>query len=85
MKKRSEYTAFEWANLYPDERQAAMDAKTDAAVGRNVMPVRAADGRGVAYVDKATGAPVPSTPARRIGDSSDGPFHFDREQPEPSA
>lgn len=67
MKKQSEYTAAEWANLYPEQRYAIQQAANDAALGRNVMPVRAADGRSVVHVDKATGAPVAATPARRIG------------------
>jgi hypothetical protein len=66
-KRRSEYTAAEWARLFPEQRFAIEQAETDAALGRNVMPVRAADGRSVAYVDKATGAAVPNVPARRIG------------------
>jgi hypothetical protein len=44
-----------------------MKAETDEATGRNVIPVRAQDGRGVIYIDKATGKPVAGTPDRRIG------------------
>jgi hypothetical protein len=67
MKKRSEYTALEWARLYPEQRYAAMQAENDEAAGRNIMPVRAEDGRGVNYIDKATGKQVAGTPDRRIG------------------
>jgi hypothetical protein len=67
MKKRSEYTALEWAKLWPNQRYDAMQAENDEAAGRNIMPVRAADGRGVSYIDKATGKPVAASPDRRIG------------------
>jgi hypothetical protein len=67
VKKQSEYTAIEWANLYPEQRYAIQQAANDAALGRPAMPVRAADGRGVVYVDRASGKPIQAAPARRIG------------------
>jgi hypothetical protein len=67
MKKRSEYTAAEWANLYPDQRAAALQAETDDAVGRNAIPVRGPDGRSTIFVDRTTRAPVTAAPPRRIG------------------
>lgn len=67
MKKRSEYSAVEWARLFPEQRYAAIQAETDAALGRNAIPVRAADGRSTVYIDRATGKPVPAKPERRIG------------------
>jgi hypothetical protein len=67
MKKRSEYTAVEWAQLYPEQRYAAQQAEFDQAAGRNARPVGGADGRSFVFVDKATGAPIPDAPPRRIG------------------
>jgi hypothetical protein len=68
MKKKSEYTAAEWWDLYPEQRYAAEQAENDAKLGRNLMPVRAADGRGVIYVDPITKQPVAAKqPSRRMG------------------
>jgi hypothetical protein len=67
MKKRSEYNAIEWARLYPEQRYAAIQAENDAALGLSAIPVRAADGRGVVYIDPVTRAPAATAPARRIG------------------
>jgi hypothetical protein len=69
-KRQSEYTAAEWADLYPEARYAAMQAEADSRMGRAAIPVRAADGRSTVYVDRITGAPVPTpaaAPARRMG------------------
>jgi hypothetical protein len=68
MKRKSEYTASEWAQLFPEERYAIQQADNDDALGHNVMPVRAADGRSTVYVDRVTGAPIASSPTRRIGE-----------------
>ncbi len=67
MKKRSEYSAADWARLYPDERYAIEQAEIDQALGRNSIPVRGADGRSTVFVDRTTGAPIPAAPLRRIG------------------
>ena len=67
MKKRSEYTAAEWAQLYPEQRYAAEQAEFDQALGRNAMPVRAPNGRDTIMVDKTTRIPIPAAPPRRIG------------------
>ena len=69
MKKRSDYTAAQWAGLYPEQRYQIEQAETDAALGRNAnaMAVRGPDGRSTVFVDKATGAPIPVAPPRRIG------------------
>jgi hypothetical protein len=66
-KRQSEYSALEWAKLYPDARYAAMQAENDASLNRNVIPVRGADGRSTVMVDRATGKPIPDAPQRRIG------------------
>ncbi|WP_156164860.1 hypothetical protein [Bradyrhizobium sp. LTSP885] len=67
MKKQSEYSAIEWARLFPDERYRAMQAENDASAGRNIIPVRGADGRSTVFIDRATGKQVDATSARRIG------------------
>jgi len=54
-------------NIWAEKRYAIQQAADDEALGRNTMQVRAADGRSVVYVDKATGAAIPATPSRRIG------------------
>jgi hypothetical protein len=64
-KRRSEYTAAQWADLYPDQRYAADQAENDALLGRNAIPVRAADGRSVVFIDPVTKQPVAATPSRR--------------------
>ena len=66
-KRQSEYTPAEWADLYPEQRYAIQQAANDVALGRPAMPVRAADGRGVVYVDRASGKQIQTTPERRIG------------------
>lgn len=69
MKKRSDYTPAQWAQLYPEERHAIDEAANDIALGRgsSTIHVRAAEGRGVVIIDRATGQPVASAPPRRIG------------------
>ena len=69
MKKRSDFSAAQWASLYPEQRYAIEQAETDAALGRNAnaMAVRGADGRSTIFVDKVTGAPIPAALPRRIG------------------
>ena len=67
MQKRSDYTAAQWAHLYPEQRYAIEQAESDAALGRGAIAVRAADGRSTVYIDPVTRVPVPSAPARRIG------------------
>jgi hypothetical protein len=66
-KRQSEYSALEWAKLYPDERYRAMQAENDVSLERNVIPIRGADGRSTVMVDRATGKQIPVVPARRIG------------------
>lgn len=69
MNHRSDYTAAQWANLFPEQRYAIEQAETDRALGRtaDVMQVRGPDGRSSIMVDRATGKPIASTPLRRIG------------------
>jgi hypothetical protein len=67
MQKRSDFTPAQWAQLYPNQRYAIEQAEFDQALGRNNIPVRGADGRTTVFVDKATGAPIPAAPPRRIG------------------
>jgi hypothetical protein len=69
-KRQSEYSAAEWAGLFPEQRYAAMQAEADSRMGRAAIPVRAADGRSTVYVDPITRAPVPTpriAPARQMG------------------
>jgi hypothetical protein len=66
-KRQSEYSAIEWAKLYPDQRYAAMQVENDASLNRNVIPVRGADGRSTVMIDRATGKQIEATPERRIG------------------
>jgi hypothetical protein len=67
MKKMHEYSAAEWAQLFPEQRYLIKQAADDAAAGRGLMPVRAADGRGVIYVDPVRKKPVTAATPRRIG------------------
>jgi hypothetical protein len=70
IKRQSEYTAAQWADLYPEARYAAMQAEADYTMGRTAIPTRAADGRSVVYFDPVTGQPVATptvAPARRMG------------------
>lgn len=69
MKRMHEYSAIEWAKLYPEERYVIKKAADDAATaGRSgAIPVRAADGRGVVWIDAITKKPVAPSAARRIG------------------
>ncbi len=64
VKKRSEYSAIEWARLYPNERYLAMQAENDASSDRNLIPIRGADGRSTVLIDRATGKPA--TPSQRV-------------------
>jgi hypothetical protein len=66
-KRQSEYTALEWAQLYPEQRYAAMQAENDASLDRNVIPVRGPDGRSTIMIDRATGKQVPAAAPRHIG------------------
>jgi hypothetical protein len=68
MKQMHEYSKFEWAALWPEQRFAIKRAADDAAAGRNLIPTRAADGRGVVWIDPITKQPVAAPAAqRRIG------------------
>lgn len=67
MKKRSDFTPAQWAQLYPEQRYKIEQAEYDQALGRNAMPVRGPDGRSTVFVDKVTGAPIPAAAPRRIG------------------
>ena len=67
VKRQSDFTAVEWARLYPEQRFAIQQADTDAAINRNAIPVLAADGRSTVYLDPVTRAPIPQVPGRRIG------------------
>lgn len=68
MKRMSEYSAVEWQKLWPEQRYKLKQEADDLAAGRSgAIPVRASDGRGVVWVDRATGKPVAPAAARRIG------------------
>jgi hypothetical protein len=67
MPKRSDYSPAQWASLYPEQRYAIEQAEYDQALGRNAIQVRAADGRGVVYLDPVTKQPIPPANPRRIG------------------
>jgi hypothetical protein len=67
MSKRSDYTTAQWHNLYPEQRYAIEQAEYDQALGRNSIQVRAADGRGVVYLDPVTRQPIPAAAPRRVG------------------
>jgi hypothetical protein len=67
IKRESEYSALEWSLLFPEQRFAARQLESDAQLGRNVIPVRGADGRSTVMVDRATGKQIQTTPERRIG------------------
>ena len=69
MKKRSDFTPAQWAQLYPEQRYAIEKAEDDRALGRgtDVVHVRGADGRSTVQVDRATGTPIPAAPPRRMG------------------
>jgi hypothetical protein len=64
VKKQSEYSAIEWQQLFPEQRYAAKQAEDDARMGRAAIPIRAADGRGVVYIDPVTRKPVPQPSAQ---------------------
>jgi hypothetical protein len=69
-KRESEYSPAEWQSLFPEQRYAARQAEADAQMGRAAIPVRAADGRGVVFLDPLTKKPVTTptvVPARRMG------------------
>lgn len=68
MKRRSEYSALDWAKLSPEARWAIEQNETDIAVGRHgpdVIAVRAVDGISTTYIDRQTRAPV-TAPTRRL-------------------
>ena len=69
VKRMSEYTALEFSRLFPEERYAAKQAESDHAMGRSAIPVRAANGRDVVFIDPVTRAPVPNPKfqPRRMG------------------
>ena len=70
IKRQSEYSAVEWQELFPEQRFLAKQAEDDHAMGRAAIPIRAANGRDVVYLDPITRKPVATptgAPARRMG------------------
>jgi hypothetical protein len=69
IKRQSEYSPVEWAALFPEQRYAAKQAEDDHAMGRAAIPVRAANGRDVIFIDPVTRQPVPNPKSqpRRMG------------------
>jgi hypothetical protein len=65
VKRQSEYTPAEFAALFPEQRYAAAQAESDARMGRAAIPIRAADGRGVVFIDPVTKQPVPAPSGQR--------------------